>query len=203
VYARFARQHKAFGWIVGPNSTPSDLSRRLVSIGMEKAIELAGMVYDRLDVPIPANPDVIIREVTTEDVDVAGALLSEAIGFTPEGGRATVKALALSSSPVKRRAYMAYLPESAAPVAYASMIYLPDQPLVVLYCAGTLEQARGRGVYTSLVSRRLADAHRDGVQAAVIQAVRDSSAPICRKQGFVELCNLDWYIWEPEDRDVA
>jgi hypothetical protein len=199
VYARFTRQNKAFGWIVGPNSTPPDLTRRLASIGMEKALELAGMVYDRLDVPIPSNPDVTIREVTPADVDLASVLLSESIGFTPAGGRATVEALALSSSPLKRRAYMAYLPETETPVAYASMIYLPDQPIVVLYCAGTLEAARGHGVYTSLVARRLADAHRDGMQAAVIQAVSTSSAPICAKLGFVELCHLDWYIWEPEE----
>jgi len=202
ILTRFFKQDKAFGWIVGPNSTPNKLTQYIEGNGMEKAIELAGMVYDRLNVPISANRNVIIREVTPADVDIASTLLSESIGFTPEGGRATVEALALSDSLLKRRAYMAYLPESDVPVAYASMIYLPDQPIVVLYCAATLEEARGRGVYTSLVSRRLADAYRDGAQAAVIQAVRDSSAPICRKLGFVELCNLDWYIWEPEEGEI-
>ena len=203
VFARFSKQDKAFGWIVGPNSTPPKLAQVLEGCGMEKALELAGMVYDRMNVPISANPDVIIREVTADDIDTASTLLSEAIGFTQEGGRATVTALALSNSPLKRRAYLAYLADRAEPVAYASMVYLPNQPIVVLYCAGTLEEARGCGVYTSLVSRRLADACRDGAQAAVIQAVRDSSAPICRKLGFVELCNLDWYIWEPESGETA
>ena len=78
------------------------------------------------------------------------------------------------------------------------MIYLPDQPIVVLYCAATLDAYRGRGVYTSLVARRLADAYRDGARAAVIQAVGSTSAPICQKLGFVEFCTMNWYIWEPE-----
>jgi hypothetical protein len=195
----FFGQNKAFGWIVGPLSTPGDLASRLKRVGMQKDLELAGMVYTRLDVPIPANPKVIIREATADDNAIASPLLSQAIGFTPEGGRATVEALALSESPLLRRAYLAYLPSNPVPVAYASMIYLPGQPIAVLYCAATLESARGQGVYTSLVSRRLADAHRDGIHAAVIQAVRDSSAPICGKLGFEELCNLDWYIWKPEE----
>jgi len=203
VFDHFARQPKAFGWIVGPSTAPPGLALQLERLGMEKVLELAGMVYDRLDVPIPSNPEVTIQEVAAHENDLASGVLSEAIGFTPEGGRATVEALALSASPLQRRAYLARLPDSPDPVAYASMIYLPDQPVAVLYCAATLEAARGRGVYTSLVARRLVDARRDGMQAVVIQAVRTSSAPICARLGFVELCNLDWYIWEPEEKDTV
>ncbi len=100
--------------------------------------------------------------------------------------------------PLRRRAYLAFLKDIPEPVAYASMIYLPDQPIVVLYCAATLEAYRGQGVYSSLVARRLADAYRYGARAAVIQAVRNTSAPICQKLGFVELLGMEWYIWEPE-----
>jgi len=78
-------------------------------------------------------------------------------------------------------------------------IVIPHQPIVVLFCAATLEAYRGQGVYTSLVARRLADAHSDGAQAAVIQAVRTTSAPICQKLGFVEMCGLEWYAWFPEE----
>jgi hypothetical protein len=203
VYAHFASQKREFGWIVGPLTTPVDLGDRLSRLGMEKVLELAGMAHIRLDLPIQGNPAVSIREVTSGDLAVASSLLAEAIGFTPEGARATVEALTLSPSPLQRRAYLAYLPSDPDPVAYASMIYFPNQPIVELYCAATLEKARGQGVYTSLVARRLADAHRDGMGAAVIQAVRATSAPICQKLGFEELGNLDWYIWEPEEEETA
>ncbi len=199
VYDRYTNRKQGFGWIVGPLTTPVDLGERLSRLGMEKVLELAGMANTRLDVPIPVNPAVTIREVSVDDLEIAVPLLSEAIGFTPEGARATVEALALGPSPLRRRAYLAYLPDDPDPVAYASLINFPNQPIVELYCAATLERARGQGVYTGLVARRLADAYRDGARAAVIQAVRTSSAPICQKLGFEELGGLDWYIWEPDE----
>jgi len=198
IHTRFAAQNKAYGWIVSPLSRPSDLGKRLERLGQENVIELAGMVHTRLDSPVPTNPAVTVRQATADDREVAIPLLAEAIGFTPEGARATVESLALSPAPIRRRAYLAYLKGIPEPVAYASMIYLPDQPIVVLYCAATLEAYRGRGVYSSLVARRLADAYREGARAAVIQAVSSSSAPICQKLGFVKLCHMDWYIWVPE-----
>lgn len=197
LHERFTAQNKAYGWIVSPFSRPADLGKRLVRLGHENVLAMAGMAHTRLDIPAPANPAVTVRPVTTGDVEIAVPLLSAALGFTPEGARATVESLALSPDPLRRRAYLAYLPDITEPVAYASMIYLPDQPIVVLYCAATLEAYRGRGVYTSLVARRLADAYRDGARAAVIQAVRATSAPICQKLGFSELCGMDWYIWTP------
>jgi hypothetical protein len=199
IHARFSAQKKAYGWIVSPLSRPVDLGKRLERIGQQNVLELAGMVSTRLEAPIPTNPAVAVRQVTVHDLEVATPLLAASLGFTPEGARATVEALALSLDPIRRRAYLAYLKDIPEPVAYASMIYLPDQPIVVLYCAATLEAYRGRGVYTSLVARRLADAYRDGARAAVIQAVRSTSAPICQKLGFIELCGMDWYIWEPEE----
>jgi GNAT superfamily N-acetyltransferase len=201
IHDRFAAQNKAYGWIVSPRSRPTDLGERIARIGQEKVLELAGMVNTHLDSPLPTNPAVIIRQVAAHDLETAIPLLASALGFTPEGARATVEALAMSQDPIWRRAYLAFMKDIPEPVAYASMIYLPDQPIVVLYCAATLEPYRGRGVYTQLVARRLADAYKDGARAAVIQAVRNTSAPICQKLGFVELCGMDWYIWEPEDQE--
>ena len=199
IHGRFTSQNKAYGWIVSPLSRPADLGVRLERLGQENVLELSGMVHTHLDSPVAVNPAVTIRQATADDCEVAVPLLAAALGFTPEGARATVESLALSRDPTRRRAYLAYLNDIPEPVAYASMIYLPDQPVVVLYCAATLEAYRGRGVYTSLVAHRLADAYRDGARAAVIQAVRSTSAPICQKLGFEEFFHMDWYIWEPED----
>ena len=73
------------------------------------------------------------------------------------------------------------------PVATAGMLYMPDLPIALLLSSATLPDFRGYGIYTSLMARRLADARQDGIEAAVIQAVRATSAPICRKLGFVEI----------------
>jgi predicted GNAT family acetyltransferase len=67
---------------------------------------------------------------------------------------------------------------------------------VLLGGAATLPEHRGRGIYSALVAKRLTDARAHGRTAAVIQAVRASSAPIVAKLGFREICSLDFYAWE-------
>jgi predicted GNAT family acetyltransferase len=75
-------------------------------------------------------------------------------------------------------------------------VYLPDSPIVLLGGAATLPEHRGRGIYSALVAKRLADARADGRTAAVIQAARSTSAPIAAKIGFREICGLEFYAWE-------
>jgi len=196
----FVSQNKEFGWLVGPRSTPTDLVHRLNCAGLEKIVDMAGMVHTGLGIPIPTNPAIRVREATGEDVDQASRLLAAALGVSPEGARVVTEALLLGQqTAIRTRVYLAFVKDADEPVAYASTIYVPDQPIVVLFCAATLEPYRGRGIYTSLVARRLADARKDGARAAVIQAVRATSAPICQELGFVEFGSLEWYVWFPED----
>jgi len=197
VFNLFTSQNKEFGWIIGPRSTPTDLAARLLRLGMELDVEMAGMALTDLSVPIPVNPEVHIREATPADLEPASRLLAPALGIGFDGAHVVTESLLLSPSRLHRRVYLAFLPKVDEPVAYASTVHLPDQPVAVLFCAATAEAYRGRGIYTSLVARRLADAQRDGAQAAVIQAVRQTSAPICSKLGFKELGELAWFNWFP------
>jgi len=72
-------------------------------------------------------------------------------------------------------------------------VSLRDSATVLLGGAATLEEFRGQGTYTALVARRLADARADGRTAAVIQGDRRTSAPICAKLGFREICGLELF----------
>jgi hypothetical protein len=60
-----------------------------------------------------------------------------------------------------------------------------------------MAEHRGKGVFTSLVARRLADGRASGDRAAAIQAMRATSAPICARLGFRELCPLELWSWSP------
>ena len=104
------------------------------------------------------------------------------------------EALFFSPEPIVRRVYLAYVEGVDYPVATAGMLYLPDQPIALLLSSATLPDFRGYGIYTSLMARRLADAQQDGIEAAIIQAVRETSAPICRKLGFVEIMPMELYV---------
>src|SRR5205814_500273 len=66
-------------------------------------------------------------------------------------------------------------------------------PAPALGRAATRPGPRGPGLYAALLARGLADARADGGTAAVIQADRATSAPICAKLGFRELCGLEMF----------
>ena len=67
--------------------------------------------------------------------------------------------------------------------------------LVVMQGAATLGEHRGHGIYTAMVAARVADARALGKEAAVLQGDRKTSAPICVKLGFAEVCSVDLYVW--------
>jgi len=195
----FASEHKEFGWLVGPLSTPADLPDRLLQAGLVKTTGLAGMVHTDLGRDIATNPAVYIHEATGDDLELAVQTLADAMGISPDRTRALTEALFLSPEPIARRVYLAFVDGVEYPVATAGMIYVPDQPIALLLSAATREDFRGYGIYTSLMARRLADARQDGIEAAVIQAVRATSAPICRKLGFTEIASLELFTGYPEE----
>jgi hypothetical protein len=98
--------------------------------------------------------------------------------------------------------YHAYLPDRSDPVAFGNLVFVPGTSIVLLGGAATVGDLRGRGIYTSLVARRLADARAAGADAAVIQAVRGTSAPVCANLGFREVLPLEFYAWVPPGVDM-
>lgn len=193
----FWERGKAFGWLVGPRSTPWDLAERLHRAGMQWVSGFAGMVHPYPAIFIPTNPEVHVWEAGVDDFETAGWLMAEGMGVAREQTRSVTEALFFGQGPIGRRVYLATLDGVDYPVGFASMVYVPDQPMVHLASAATLEGFRGRGIYTALVARRLADASRDGAEAAVIHANRATSAPICRKLGFEEVAGLELFAWYP------
>jgi GNAT superfamily N-acetyltransferase len=195
----YAGWNKEFGWLVGSVSTPFDLPGRLEGAGLIKSVELAGMVYTDLARPIAANPAVYIHEATADDLEATIHTLAGAMEILADRTYAMTEALFFSPEPIVRRVYLAFIEGADYPVATAGMLYLPDQPIALLLSSATLPDFRGYGIYTSLMARRLADARQDGIEAAIIQAVRTTSEPICRKLGFVEIMPMELYVGYAEN----
>jgi hypothetical protein len=197
VHELFAAQNKPFGWLVGPSSTPSDLTTRLQGAELFKADELAGMAMTDLSTPIQSNPAVQIHEAMLDETVEASGLMARSYGLPEDVARFFCEVYVRLSDQIRTRVYLAYLEGADEAVGFSSLVYISDQPIVLLGGAATLEQHRGKGIYTSFVAKRLADARADGAEAAVIQAVRSTSAPICAKLGFRELAALEFYVWMP------
>ena len=182
----------AFGWITGPSTRPADLPDRLVKAGLGHADSMAGLALTDLAAPMAVNPEALVREVTWQDAIANSEWMARAYGLPTEVMRVLNEVFAAMSRRIKARAYVAYLGDDK-PAAWSYLVYVPDSPTVVLGGAATLEEHRGQGLYTALVARRLADARADGRTAAIIQGDRKTSAPICAKLGFEELCGLEFF----------
>ncbi|TMC02318.1 MAG: GNAT family N-acetyltransferase [Chloroflexi bacterium] len=193
---RYSGGRKAYGWVTGPLTRPHDLGQRLVASGLVKEDEMAGMVLTDLAIPIAVDSKIEIREATLHEAQEASAMMARAYDMPEEVARFFNVLLAMTDSKVKNRGYFAYVDGGSEPVAWSYLVYLPDSPIVLLGGAATVPEHRGRGIYSALVAKRLADARADGRRAAVIQAVRATSAPICAKLGFREVCGLEFYAWE-------
>jgi len=192
----YADRRLAFGWVTGPGTTPRDLERRLAAVGMHKEEGgIAGMAVSDLDVPIDSNPRVGVREVNAAEALAQNEMMARAYGLPPEVNAFFVRLLSAKTG-IRARFYFGSL-DDGAPIAWSYLVYIPDSPIVLLGGAATVPEARGHGAYTALVKRRLDDARADGREAAIIQADRNTSAPICAKLGFKELCSLELYVWSP------
>jgi len=196
VRSRYSGGRKAYGWVTGPLTRPHDLGERLVGAGLAKADEMAGMALTDLDVQIRADPTIDVREATLHEAQSASEMMARAYGIPEEVARFFNVLLAMSESKVNNRGYFAYVDGGAQPVGWSYLVFLPDSPIVLLGGAATLPEHRGRGIYSALVAKRLADARAEGRRAAVIQAVRSTSAPIAAKLGFREVCGLEFFAWE-------
>ena len=192
---RYSGGRKAYGWVTGPLTRPHDLGGRLAASGLIKEDELAGMVLTDLTVPIAVDPSIDIREGTLHEAQAASGMMARAYGMPEDVARFFNVLLAMTDSKVKNSGYFAFLDGGSEPVGWSYLVYLPDSPIVLLGGAATLPEHRGRGIYSALVAKRLADAYASGRRAAVIQAVRSTSAPIAAKLGFREVCALEFYAW--------
>ncbi len=193
----FAEKNVPFGWIVGPNS-PRGFGERLETLAFSKFEEFAGLAITNLEMPPPLAADIVVREVPNSDRAFASTF-SSAFGvpmivvdfmcecfFFPAGGP-------------RGRSYLAFVPGVEAAVGAAVSVYDEAKRTVVLAGAAVSPEHRKRGIYTALLSKRLADARSDNMEAAVIQAVRSTSAPICTALGFNELCAQTIYACPVND----
>jgi hypothetical protein len=178
-----------FSWVTGPSTRPADLPKHLEAAGLAHAQSLAGMALADISTVMGVNPKARVWEATFEEAREQNEMMARAYGLPAEVMHFFNELLAASTDHVRSRLYFAGLDDE--PLAWSYLTYLPESPIVLLGGAGTLEQHRGHGLYTALVAKRLADARIDGRTTAVVQADRATSAPICAKLGFREICGLE------------
>jgi hypothetical protein len=170
----YVDRKKAFGWIIGPLTTPADLGNRLSSAGIVKRGETAGMVLIDLEVPIETNPSIRIRKANTDDIGVGSQVMAQAFPIPEDVSYLFSKVWMLYGDQLRSSTYLAFLEGIDEPITY------------------------GKGIYTSLPACHLVYARKEGAKVAAILAIPTRLAPICWNLSFKGICGLEFYTWKPE-----
>jgi len=184
-----------FGWFVGPMNTPSNLRDHLEARGIKKGISMDGMVLEDLNIPITTTPNIDVKPVSIEKAFSHAELLAETYGMGVNAEAAKV----LIQGYVNNHIYFVYPKGSNTIVAWSTLVYIPGTHVVLLGGSATHPDWRGKNIYKSMVARRLRDAKNQGAELAVIQAVKETSAPICARLGFQSVCEFDLYFGNMEE----
>ena len=185
VFDLFAAYKRPFTWWVGPKSHPADLCNRLKERGMWSESEYVGMCFDLRSNP----PDHTAERWKVEEACTDEQLLGHAyINASLWGGLDS-----LQEAVEDRKQYMAlqdrrggYLVVKIDDkyVGNASYRYSLDGRVLYLQGGSVLPPYRGKGIYHSLLSYRIAMARDRGCEVAVTIARKDTSAPILARYGF-------------------
>jgi len=201
------KRNIGFQWWVSPDDTPPDLRERLERHGLVLAGDAATMArlgLDTLD-DIPVNSAVTAERMTGYDDEAIDAMCAiniicfhmtrEQIDERRNGWVERMR------DPKFRKREFNYLARlNGQPVAFARLIL--DGGTAYLGGAATLPEFRGHHVYSTLVRRRLEEAHAHGYHLAVINA-EPLSRPIVARCGFKEYARTYLYAWMPViDMDV-
>ena len=159
---------------------------------------MSGMVLNDLTIPIPINLDIEIRKVEAHEMMEATDIALIDLNYRIEISCFFHECCSQTKTPLEMHGYLAYIKGEPKPVAMSYLLYLPKFKTAWLRATATRIEYRNQGIYQSLVARRLADAQSDGMERAIIHAQTNSSAPICSKLGFREICQMFVYEWHPE-----
>ena len=189
-----------FQWYVGPSDTPRDLAARLERHGFMLAGDQAFMARIGLEpADIPENPRATVELIdgsSDEVIEDSLQIIARSFNWTPqqveerrpgffEGVR----------NPRMREKEIGYLARlDGKPVATAALVLRGG--IAYMGGAATLAEHRGQKLYSTLLRRRLADAHARGYHIAAIHA-EPMSRRVVQRYGFTERARFHIYGWMP------
>lgn len=197
VIESYNEKKKNFTWLVGPSSSPQNLCRFLEKYGLIKIPQvcIAGMYTYLKEFKLKGNEDVIVEKKPMSKIPEYADLLASAYGFGESVEAFAIRSKLILHSGDGGALYLAFFENKDNPVAYGVSVYYKKEKVVILQGSGTIGAFRGKGIYTRLVSARMADASNMGMEIAVIHAIKSTSMPICQKIGFRKISDIDLYAY--------
>jgi GNAT superfamily N-acetyltransferase len=186
VSQRYRDQGAPFRWVVGPSSTPGDLSARLVRAGIPVLVTALGM---HMQVPseVPPLPaGLTLRPVGPDDLGLYAEVNMHAWQRGPDFRSECVASMrrALARPDQRLRAWL--VEREGAAIGTSNLCLLPGAG----YFQGgaVVPEYRREGIYRALIHQRLAVLRELAIEHAVVWADEATSAGVCRSAGFVPEC---------------
>jgi ribosomal protein S18 acetylase RimI-like enzyme len=183
---------KYFSWDQ-PAGLPADLERAGFSAGDEEAL----VVLPLDDLPgglgRTPRPDIEVRIARGfSELADAESVLSEVWGRSRSVADAVRPAWAESEKLAS--VHTAYI--NGTPCSFGRVHFPRSGPFASLWSGATLPDFRSRGAYTALVASRAAEALERGYRYLTVDANPQTSLPILRRLGFVEIGRTRPFAWE-------
>lgn len=194
----FEKRGKPFTWWIGPSTRPLDLGARLAAYGFELKGRDDGLAraVERLDIPLTSG--VTLEPVESEEqVREMVSIASAGFGHSADVAEAMVRERLSYLALPERRGGFLLARVSGMAAGYAGWRDSGDGRCVYLSGAATLEEYRGRGIYSALLAARLSGAAERGRAWAAVQANPETSSPILRRHGFEQRCAVEVYEYRP------
>jgi hypothetical protein len=180
-------------WWLGASVTPPDLPQRLLEHGLVTPQDGVPLVkaLALVEPPEAAPAEIEVRRVETYEDFLASREVQWDAFETPEHRRAEQRphlrsdydeSMALGIPVV----FLATLDGKPAATGMA----VPSDRGAFLIAGSTATWARGNGLYRALVRARWDYAVERGTPALVTQSVPDTSYPILKRLGFVDVCDV-------------
>ena len=203
----FNNERKSFSWIVGPSSTPKDLPQRLIKSGFQRLDETKGfgMAISTSYHMNVINKEISVEEISLDELENNLAMMVDSFGesLTAEGAEVIINGMRMLNSTERYRgqvkAYLAVERDTGKRVGFSFMEMDREEKYAILDGSAVLPSYRGKGIYRSMVSKRLEDARMNGIEFLIIHALARTSAPICERIGFKRICQFDLYGYKIEE----
>ncbi|MCY3412651.1 MAG: hypothetical protein INQ03_13520 [Candidatus Heimdallarchaeota archaeon] len=187
----FEQNGKRFHWTISSIDT-GNLEDFLIQRGYHLVSDTYLLSFD-LTKELPQTPKtnelIKVRQVDYQEMrrDDIVDLISTVFGTSNDSTLSFLEQqeLAEADGYIQNLQYVAY--EDDTPLGFGTLTHILGYPTGRMGGAATLKKYRGRGVYTMITRRRLEDAKNLGLGQLIIDADKNTSAPILLKYGFLIL----------------
>ncbi|MGF1713177.1 GNAT family N-acetyltransferase [Vibrio kagoshimensis] len=186
----FNKRNLCFEWKTYSTDKPSNIGKVLLEHGFEQEDSESFMVLDLSKADVESFDESQITEVSdSEGIRDAVRVQEQVWGGSFDWQYNYLMSLK-EHSPDSVSIYVVYV--NGQPVTSAWLTFNGSSPFAGIWGGSTVEEFRGNGYYSLLLSKRIVEAKSKGVKYLIIDA-SDMSKPIVLKRGFEVVATTTGY----------